>query len=296
MLVQTGQDMVTAEQQIPIATDARKLIETLDMKALQESRLVTKAEKPVEDILATIIMICAKRQLANLDRFIEEIQLFDKINLTEEHIKLISGIIDNVQLENSSLNQTSYYNAILTLYKWVKRVLQYHTVLLKKVRPIHQKYKEIEEDILEQDQKIILLDNKSQILSRELERISKIFETSVEHQLTLNGTNQIYYEWLSNGVLPLEMKNYTIIIKSIEYSPLLIDLFGQYNHWMEKYYKLQKIDLDDQTSKDQNLMKNLIELTFPIHSPLVTKLLDELFQQISSKTSLKLNEYQFEIP
>ncbi|CAF1401641.1 unnamed protein product [Adineta steineri] len=57
----------------------------------------------------------AKRQLANLDRFNEETQLFDKINLTEEHINLISGIIDNVQLENSSLNQTSYYNVVLTL-------------------------------------------------------------------------------------------------------------------------------------------------------------------------------------
>ncbi|CAF1380023.1 unnamed protein product [Adineta steineri] len=56
-----------------------------------------------------------KRHLANLDRLIEETQLFDKINLTEEHINLISGIIDNVQLENSPLNQTSYYNVVLTL-------------------------------------------------------------------------------------------------------------------------------------------------------------------------------------
>ncbi|CAF4106350.1 unnamed protein product, partial [Adineta steineri] len=426
MLVQIGQDMVTAEQQIrahksqtrrtvqlkrllpeyeltqeknlykclAIATDARKLIEQLDMKSLQELRSVTKAEKSVEDTLAAIIMILksptaditwqkgAKRQLANLDRFIEETQLFDKINLTEEHIKLISGIIDDVQLENSSLNQTSYYNAILTLYKWVKRVLQYHTVLLKKVRPIHQKYKEIEDDVLEQDQKLILLDNKSQalearlkdlsqnfeeatvdkkdqeetvamkenqlktaselnqILSRELERTSKIFETSVERQSTLNGTcaiasafltylgpftygfrrlmltvhwikcirdrgmtivfdqissikgriinwqldpvkenllqiideqksfsgpeyhqmlfslmkfllgDQIYYEWLSDGVLPSEMENHTIIIKSIEYPPLLIDPFGQYDQWMEKYYNLQKIHFDDQSKHD----------------------------------------------
>ncbi|CAF1327956.1 unnamed protein product [Adineta steineri] len=176
-----------------IATDARKLIEQLDMKSLQELRLVTKAEKPVEDTLAAIIMISditwqkdAKRQLANLDRLIEETQLFDKIILTEEHIK-------------------------------------YHTVLLKKVRPIHQKYKEIEEDVLEQDQKLILLDNKkatvdkkdqeetvamkenqlktaselNQILSRELERTSKIFETSVERQSTLNGTCTIASAFLT---------------------------------------------------------------------------------------------------
>ncbi|CAF0911369.1 unnamed protein product [Adineta steineri] len=131
MLVQIGQAMVTAEQQISIASDARKLIEQLDMNSLQELRLVIKAEKPVEDTLAAIIMILksptaditrqkdAKRQLANLDRFIEETQLFAKINLSEEHIDLTSAIIDKVELENISLNQTSYYNTVLTLYKWI---------------------------------------------------------------------------------------------------------------------------------------------------------------------------------
>ncbi|CAF1291682.1 unnamed protein product [Adineta steineri] len=37
-------------------------------------------------------------------------------------------------------------------------------------------------------------------------------------------------------------------------------------------------------------------MTFPTHSPLVTKLLNELFQQISSKNSIQLNKYQCEIP
>lgn len=89
MLTQIGQDMVTAEQQIrahksqtrrtvqlkrllpeyelsqeknlykclAIATDARKLIEGLDMKSLQELRSVTKAEPPIENTLAAVIMI-----------------------------------------------------------------------------------------------------------------------------------------------------------------------------------------------------------------------------------------------
>ncbi|CAF3937798.1 unnamed protein product [Adineta steineri] len=59
---------------------------------------------------------------------------------------------------------------------------------------------------------------------------------------------QIYYEWLSNGVLSSEIKNHTIIIiKSIEYSPpLLIDLFVQYNQWIKKYYNLEKIHFDNQ--------------------------------------------------
>jgi hypothetical protein len=90
MLVQIGQDMVMAEQQIrahksqtrrtvqlkrllpeyeltqeknlykclAIATDARKLIETLDINSLQELRAITKPEQAMEDTLAAVIMIC----------------------------------------------------------------------------------------------------------------------------------------------------------------------------------------------------------------------------------------------
>ena len=185
MLIQIGQDMVMAEQQIrahksqtrrtvqlkrllpeyqlteeknlykclAIATDARKLIETLDMKSLQDLRAITKPEQAVEDTLAAVIMICkskfsrrindkrffievksptadvtwqkgAKRQMANLDRFLEETQLFDKMNLTEEQINLINSVIDRVRFNDQSDNQSSYHLAIITLYKWVKRVLQ----------------------------------------------------------------------------------------------------------------------------------------------------------------------------
>ncbi|CAF1065310.1 unnamed protein product [Adineta steineri] len=41
------------------------------------------------------------------------------------------------------------------------------------------------------------------------------------------------------------MESHEVIIKSIEYPPLLIDSFGQYDQWMEKYYNLQKIHFDD---------------------------------------------------
>ena len=66
----------------------------------------------------------AKRQMANLDRFIEETQLFDKVNLTEEQINLIHSVITRVNIDDQSISQSSYYHAILTLFKWVKRVLQ----------------------------------------------------------------------------------------------------------------------------------------------------------------------------
>ena len=89
MLVQIGQDMVMAEQQIrahqnqtqrtvqlkrllpeyeyaqeknlykslAIATDARKLIESLDIVALQELRSLSEVETPVEETFAAVISI-----------------------------------------------------------------------------------------------------------------------------------------------------------------------------------------------------------------------------------------------
>ncbi|CAF0779687.1 unnamed protein product [Adineta steineri] len=62
--------------------------------------------------------------------------------------------------------------------------------------------------------------------------------------------DQIYYEWLSDGVLRSKMENHIIIIESIGYPPLLIDPFGQYDQWMEKYYNLQKIHFDNQSKHD----------------------------------------------
>jgi hypothetical protein len=49
-------------------------------------------------------------------------------------------------------------------------------------------------------------------------------------------------------------------------------------------------------NKDKNFTRDLVEMAYPTRSPLLTKLLNELFQQISSKTSIRLYDCQFEIP
>jgi hypothetical protein len=58
--------------------------------------------------------------------------------------------------------------------------------------------------------------------------------------------DQMYLEWLSKGVLSSEMENHTIIVKSIEYPPLIIDPFGQTDQWIKNYYNAQTIDFDDE--------------------------------------------------
>ncbi|CAF5111354.1 unnamed protein product, partial [Rotaria sp. Silwood1] len=51
-----------------------------------------------------------------------------------------------------------------------------------------------------------------------------------------------------------------------------------------------------QYSKDNKYRRYLIEMAFPTNSPLLRQLLNELFQQIQSKTSIELNKSLFEIP
>jgi hypothetical protein len=58
--------------------------------------------------------------------------------------------------------------------------------------------------------------------------------------------DQVYLEWLSKGVLSSEMENHTIIVKSIEYPPLIIDPFGQIDQWIENNYHVQPIHFDDE--------------------------------------------------
>ncbi len=57
--------------------------------------------------------------------------------------------------------------------------------------------------------------------------------------------DDMYLQWLSEGVLTSEMENHTMIIKSLEYPPLIIDPFGQADQWINNYFHLQTIDFDD---------------------------------------------------
>ena len=58
--------------------------------------------------------------------------------------------------------------------------------------------------------------------------------------------DEIYLQWLTEGVLASEMENHTMILKSSEFPPLLIDPFGQTDRWIQNYFHLQTIDFADE--------------------------------------------------
>lgn len=56
--------------------------------------------------------------------------------------------------------------------------------------------------------------------------------------------DEMYLKWLSEGVLSSEMENHCIILQSNEYTPLILDPFGQNHRWIENYFHLQTIDFN----------------------------------------------------
>ena len=58
---------------------------------------------------------------------------------------------------------TTIHSLIPQLLRSLSVSFRYHTILLHKVKPLHKKCQEIERDLLEQDQKLLLLENKNQV-------------------------------------------------------------------------------------------------------------------------------------
>ena len=86
--------------------------------------------------------------MANLDRFLEELQSFDQHELTENTIKLLQDLDKKIEsYEPQEINeQNAHVDALNTLHKWTKGVLKYNSLMLQHVKPLHQKVEEIEKD------------------------------------------------------------------------------------------------------------------------------------------------------
>ncbi len=175
---------------VAIVTDTKKLIQNINMNSLQELRSVQKPDSRMEDILAAIIMILksptadvtwqkgAKRQMANIDRFMEELQTFDEHEVTENTIKLLEDFVKKIDSYEKLPNQKQipYYDALNTLDEWLKGVLRYHSLMIKQVRPLHKKVEEIEKEVQEADHKLTTLNRKSEALNARLTDLAQNFE------------------------------------------------------------------------------------------------------------------------
>ena len=107
--------------------------------------------------------------MANLDRFLEELQSFDEHEISENVIRLLEELVKRIDgFESAEKTKMPYTDALNTLHEWIKGVIKYHTLMLKKVKPLHQKVEDIENEVKEADQKLTALNRKSEVYCHRL--------------------------------------------------------------------------------------------------------------------------------
>lgn len=119
-----------------LAIDTKKLISEMTMESLQELRATQKPVIEVEDLMAAIIMILksptadltwqkgAKRQMANLERFLEELATFDDQQMPESTLILVEPYLKKPSFVPEVLQRKSNNQACAALCKWVHGVVK----------------------------------------------------------------------------------------------------------------------------------------------------------------------------
>jgi hypothetical protein len=182
---------------VAILATTRKLIQNINMDSLQELRVIQKPTIKMEDTLAAVIIILknpnvdltwqkgAKRQMANLDRFIEELQTFDEQEITTSTVKIIEDLLkkiettttqDNGDSDQHSDEGTAHIDALNTLQQWIKNVVHYNKIMLNYVKPLYRKVEEIEDEVKEAELKLASLNRKSEALNARLKDLADNFE------------------------------------------------------------------------------------------------------------------------
>jgi len=131
---------------VSIVADTKKVVQNMSLDALSELRSMQNPPTEVEQLLAAIIIILkgqqvdltwakgAKRQMANLERFIDELLSFD------EHGPPSESVLEHLEtcyLRSSTFNadhlaEIAGNAACSSLCNWVIGVCRYHRMMLPK--------------------------------------------------------------------------------------------------------------------------------------------------------------------
>ena len=94
----------------------------------------------------------AKRQMANLDRFIDELQAFDENEMDETTMRAIEEFVKKMEANIAEAADTSvsshpstqthasepHLDALRTLEKWIRGVLKYNSLMINVAKPLYK--------------------------------------------------------------------------------------------------------------------------------------------------------------
>uniref|UniRef100_W5M8M7 Uncharacterized protein n=1 Tax=Lepisosteus oculatus TaxID=7918 RepID=W5M8M7_LEPOC len=124
-----------------MASDIKKLVGEIDIEALGELRAMQQPDVDTEDLMASIIAILksptadltwskgAKRQMANLERFLDELSTFDEIQLSETTLGVLEKYLQKPSFTAENMERkTGGNSAASSLLKWLQGAVSYHRV------------------------------------------------------------------------------------------------------------------------------------------------------------------------
>lgn len=146
-----------------------------DKHSLGELRGMSKPPLDIEDLMAAVIMILkspsadltwqkgAKRQMANLERFIDEMMVFDKNQLPESTLNLVEPYLKKASFDPDTLEKKTGNSACGSLCRWVRGVVWYNRMMISKVEPLHKKVKETTQAVDDAEHRMSNLEKKRKV-------------------------------------------------------------------------------------------------------------------------------------
>jgi dynein heavy chain len=105
----------------------------------------------------------AKRQMANLERFTEELLTFDDNQMPESTLQLVESYLKKPSFDADTLEHKTGNSACGSLARWVKGVARYHRMMLSKVKPLHTKVEQTTQAVDNAERKMSSLANKRKV-------------------------------------------------------------------------------------------------------------------------------------
>eukprot|EP00794_Sanderia_malayensis_P011163 gene11163-12336_t len=171
-----------------IVKEMKQVLADLDHQGLSDLRGMQKPDNDIEDVLAAVIIIVksptsdltwnkgAKRIMANLERFREEIAAFDEVELTESTLQVVEPYTKRPHFAPGCMEKKTGNSALESLVLWCRGVVKYHRMMLSRVKPLHIKVEQTTKALEEAVEKLGGMENKLKNLDYRMKSLSGKFE------------------------------------------------------------------------------------------------------------------------
>ncbi|XP_068122143.1 uncharacterized protein [Hyperolius riggenbachi] len=178
-----------------ILENIKDLVRNMDIVALGELRVMQKPDVDIEELMASIIIILkspntdltwakgAKRQMANLDRFLNELTMFHATQLPQSTLELLEANIKKIQFTPENMERKASGNvAAGSLMRWLQGAVQYYRILSSKVKPLQSRVSEMTVALEDAEQKMSTLQQRKKALLSRLSDLERGFEEATMHK------------------------------------------------------------------------------------------------------------------